>query len=123
MKNYDKDNESSYIMYLDPKNLYGWPVSQKLPINSFKLKKNSTKSLSKNYDKNSNKRCILEVDIEYLKKLDNLHDNLPFLPKRIKIEKCNNFVCNLYEKNKYVAHMRTLKQELNHGLILKKCIK
>ena len=86
MKNYDKDNESSYIMYLDPKNLYGWPVSQKLPINSFKLKKNSTKSLSKNYDKNSNKRCILEVDIEYLKKLHNLHDNLPFLPERIKLK-------------------------------------
>ena len=39
MKNYDKDNESPYIMYLDPKNLYGWPVSQKLPINVLNWKK------------------------------------------------------------------------------------
>ena len=38
MKNYDKKNESSYHMYLDTKNLYGWTMSQKLPINFFKGK-------------------------------------------------------------------------------------
>ena len=36
MKNYDKNIESSYIEYLDPNNLYGWAMSQKLPTNSFK---------------------------------------------------------------------------------------
>ena len=36
MKNYDKNTESSYLMYLDPNNLYGWVMSQKLPINGFK---------------------------------------------------------------------------------------
>ena len=35
MKNYDKENESSYLTYLDAKNLYGWKMSQKLPINGF----------------------------------------------------------------------------------------
>ena len=38
MKNYDKKIESSYHMYLDTKNLYGWTMSQKLPINVFKGK-------------------------------------------------------------------------------------
>ena len=35
MKNYDKENESSYLTYLDANNLYGWEMSQKLPINGF----------------------------------------------------------------------------------------
>ena len=36
MKNYDKDIISSYLMYLDANNLYGWAMSQKLPVNGFK---------------------------------------------------------------------------------------
>ena len=36
MKNHDKNNESSYIEYLDANNLYGWVMSQKLPTNGFK---------------------------------------------------------------------------------------
>ena len=44
----------------------------------------------------------------------------PFLPERIKVKKFHNFVCNLYNKDNYVAHTRTLKQALNYGLILKK---
>ena len=39
MKNYDKNIESSYLMYLDRKNLYGWAMSQKLHVNGFKWKK------------------------------------------------------------------------------------
>ena len=33
MKNYNKDEESSYIQYLDANNLYGWAMSKKLPVN------------------------------------------------------------------------------------------
>ena len=36
MKNYDKNIESLYIEYLDTNNLYGWAMSQKLPVNGFK---------------------------------------------------------------------------------------
>ena len=36
MNNYDKNKESSYIQYLDANNLYGWAMSQKLPVNGFK---------------------------------------------------------------------------------------
>ena len=35
----------------------------------------------------------------------------------------NKKVCNLYDKNNYVAHIITLKHGLNHRLLLKKCIK
>ena len=43
MKTYDKNIESSYIEYLDANNLYGWALSQTLPLNGFKW----VKSLSK----------------------------------------------------------------------------
>ena len=36
MKNYDKNQESSYLEYLDANNLYGWAMSIKLPVNGFK---------------------------------------------------------------------------------------
>ena len=38
-KNYDEKEEYSYIQYLDPNNLYGWAISQKLPVSGFKWKK------------------------------------------------------------------------------------
>ena len=45
---------------------------------------------------------------------------LPFSPERMKIDKRKKLLCNLYNKEKYVVHIRSLKQALNHGLILKK---
>ena len=43
MKNYDENNESLYIEYLDTNNLYGWAISQKLSVNGFKWTKNLSK--------------------------------------------------------------------------------
>ena len=74
----------------------------------------------KNYDENSDKGYILEVDVECPKNIHDLHIDLPFLPERMKIDKCNKLVCNLFDKNNYVVHIRSLKQALKHGLILKK---
>ena len=37
----------------------------------------------------------------------------------MKNEKCQNLVRNLHDKEKYDARVGTLKQELNHGLVLK----
>ena len=36
MKNYNKNKDSSYRMYLDENDLYGWAMSQKLPVDGFK---------------------------------------------------------------------------------------
>ena len=44
------------------------------------------------------KGYILEVDVAYSKDLHDLHRDLPFLPERMKINKCNKLVCNLYDK-------------------------
>ena len=51
----------------------------------------------KNFDEDSGKGYISEVDVEYPKNLHDLHSDLPFLPERFKINKCSKFVCNLYD--------------------------
>ena len=74
----------------------------------------------KNYDEDSDKGHILQVDVEYHQNLNYLHSDIPFLPERIKINKCSKLVCNLHDKNNYVVHIGSLKEALDHGLILKK---
>ena len=76
----------------------------------------------KDYDEDSDKGYILEVKIEYTKSLLNLHIDISFLTERMKIKKCNNLVCNISDKENCVVHIRSLKQALNHGLVLKKYI-
>ena len=125
MKNYDKNNESSYIEYLDANNLYGWAMSQKLPVKGFKwVKKKKLSKLNevfiKKYNEDRNKGYFLEVDIDYLKNLFDSHKDLPFLPERKKVGKVEKLICSIEDKEKYVIDIRALKQTLNHGLKLKK---
>ena len=125
MKNYNNNEDSSYIQYLDANNLYGWAMSKKLPVNGFKwLDSNKINKINedfiKNYNENDNKGYILEVDVKYPKRLHELHSDLPFLSERMEINKCKKLICNLSNKKKYVIHVNSLKQALNHGLKLKK---
>ena len=70
MKNYDESKESSYTQCLDANNLYGWVMSQKLPVNGFKWLEDTSEineEFIKNYDENNGKGYILEVDVKYPK--------------------------------------------------------
>ena len=115
-------------------------MSQKLPANGFKWVKNLFKfneNFIQNYDENDNKGYFLVVDVDYLKKLHDLHKDLRFLPERgeifdvqryisfllqrKKVKVVKGLVCDIIkDKEKYVIHIRALKQALNHGLILKR---
>ena len=95
MKNYDKDITSSYLAHLDANNLYGWAMSQKVPVNGFKWVENSKLSrfnerFIKKYNESSDIGYFLEVDIDYSKELFNLHKDLPFLPERKKLINAKN---------------------------------
>ena len=97
-------------------------MSEKLPVNWsmwIKYLSEFNESFIKNYNKNSDKGYFLEVDIDYPKELFNFHKDLPFLPERKKVEKVEKLICSIEDKEKYVIHIRALKQALNHGLILK----
>ena len=54
------------------------------------------------------------------KTLFDLHKDLPFLPERKKVNKVEKLIYNIKDKEKYVMHIKVLKQALNHGLVLKK---
>ena len=123
MKNYDKDMVSSYLEYLDRNNLYGWAMSQKLPVNGFEWVEELSqfkKDFIKNYDENSDQGYFLEVDVEYPKNLFSFNSDLPFLSER-KSENVISLFATFMTKKNYVAHIMALKKALNHGIILKKC--
>ena len=97
-------------------------MSQKLPVNGFQWVKNVSQfneSFLRDYNENSDLGYFFEIDIDYLEKLFNLHKDLPFLPERKKVNKVEKLICGIEDKEKYVIHIRALKQALNHGLKLK----
>ena len=84
MKNYDRNRESSYIMYLDANNLYGWAMSQPLPFRNFRWLKLDNVSDSTRQDwlsyintKKDGIGKIYEVDLEHPSQLHNLHNDYP----------------------------------------------
>ena len=92
-------------------------MSQKLPVSNFEWIK---KDFTKIYNEESNEGYFLEVDVQYLEKLDEFHNDLLFLPERIKIEKVKKLIASLNDKTEYIIHIRNLKQALNNESVLKK---
>ena len=60
------------------------------------------------------KDISLKLIFQYLENLHNLHNDLSFLPERVKIEKVKNLAANLHDKTEYVICITNLKQVLNH---------
>ena len=91
---------------------------QKLPVNNFEWIKDTSQfneDSIKKYNEESDKcifydfqRYLLEVDVQYLKNLHELHN------ERMKIGKAEKPVTNLHDKTEYVINIRNLKQTLNH---------
>ena len=84
---YNPDEKSTYLQYLDTNNFYRWAVIQKLPTHGFsweKVKDFPTEAIDK-LTKKDKKGYILEVDVEYLKDLRKKHNELLLLAERMKI--------------------------------------
>ena len=135
MKNYDPDKPSSYIMYLDANNLYGWAMSKPLPYGNFKWV-NADGVITKEYGIGH----IYEVDLEYPEELHDLHNGYPCAAEKVKVSNdmlsdycreikdkfnissgnVNKLIPTLSDKKNYVLHERNLKLYLSLGLKLKK---
>ena len=112
MKNYDKYKKQSYLQYWDENNLYGWAMFQKLPVNNFEWIKDIyqfNEDFLKNYNEESDEGYFIEVNVQYLEKLHELYNNVPFSPEGMKIEKVEKVVANLYDIWICYTH---LKQEI-----------
>ena len=124
MADFNKMELSKYLMYVDANNLYGWAMSQKLPVNSFKwMTDKEIKNLFKVQVVQFWERtpCILEVDLTYPEELHDLHNDYPLCPERVECDKgVKKLVPNLRNKNNYVVHYKTLMQYLSLGMELKK---
>ena len=124
MKDYNKKEASKYLMYVDANNLYGWAMSQKLPVHSFKWMSNKEiENIFNNQIVQVWKKtpCILEVDLEYPEELHDLHNDYPLCPERVECDKgVKKLIPNLRDKNNYVVHYKTLMQCLRLGMKLKK---
>ena len=84
MNYYDKNKDSSHLQYWDVNNLHGWVMSRKLQVNNFEWIKGTSQfdeNFIKNYNEESDPGYFLEVDAQYLEKLHELHNDLPFLPE------------------------------------------
>ena len=116
---YNPKKESSYLQYLDANSLYGWAMSQPLPIGGFRwvsIESSEVESLTRRTDKG----YLLEVDVSYPRELHDSHNDLPFMCERMKINHVEKLVPNLQNKKNYLIHVRTLDQALSHGLILER---
>ena len=123
MKDYDKSKEYWYRKYWNVKSLYDWKMSQKLPVNNNEWIKDTSQfneDFIKNCNEENDERYFDEVDVQYSEKLHELHNDLPFSREMMKVEKFEELLANLHDKTEYVIHIRSLKQVLNHGFILKK---
>ena len=122
MEEYDSNKPTKYLQYLDANNLYGWAMSQPLPTGEFKWIKcdGNPKDLAERFAAEKDYGYLLEVDVSYPKELHDLHNDLPFMCAKMKINGVEKLIPNLYYKRKYIIHIRALKQALDHGLVLER---
>ena len=115
MKDYDKNEKSVYISYLDANNLYGWAMCKQLPYCGFKWGTEMTTDFVQNYEECEDGYTI-ECDISYPKELHDKHNDYPLAPERLKVGTCQKLCGTFYNKKDYIVDIRNLKLYMSLGL-------
>ena len=111
---YDPSKPSTYILYLDANNLYGWAMSKRLPTDGFQW---MTPWQLENWMYHT---CIVEVDFEYPLDLHDLHNDYPLAPNHLRMGTVEKLIPNLHGKENYVVHYEALKTYEKYGLVVTK---
>ncbi|XP_067216675.1 uncharacterized protein [Linepithema humile] len=122
MPSYDPSEPSSYLMYYDVNNLYGWAMCQPLPYAKFRWVDDVENFNVMSVASDSATGYVLEVDLEYPVNLHDAHSDLPFCPTRDKPpgKREIKLLATLCDKQRYVIHYRNLQQCVRHGLRIAK---
>ncbi|KYN27574.1 hypothetical protein ALC57_03033 [Trachymyrmex cornetzi] len=131
MRSYDSSKPSSYLMYYDVNNLYGWAMCQLLPYAAFRWVEDAANFDVSAIAPDSSTGYILEVDLEYPQDLHDRHTDLPFYPMRDKppgkredkllatltqfrTRAKNDFEKNLYKLINNAVFSKTMENVRNH---------
>ena len=140
MNDYNSEELSTFITYLDKNNLYDWAMSEYLPYEKFEWVKNVDELDIMSINKKSDVGYLLEVDFEYPSELHELHNDYPLAPGKlgvsndmlstyckniageydIKVGDVKKLIPNLNNKTKYVLHYRNLQLYLSLEMKLTK---
>ena len=142
-KIFDPNKQSSYIMYLDANNLYGWAMSQPMPEGDFCwVHEDEWQTIEwMALTEEQQFGYFVECDMDYPAALHDLHNDYPLAPERMAIESSmlsesqvavrRNYsmshssgscklVPNLLGKQKYCVHYLNLQFYLKHGMQITK---
>jgi hypothetical protein len=140
MSTYDEEEDSSYLMYLDANNLYGWAMSQPLPNGEVEWVEDTDNVNIDDYLNDEGRGMVLEVDLDYPEELHDLHNGYPLAPESKEIESSmlsdyaktiaekynisvggvRKLITSLGPRKKYVVHVRNLKLYMDLGMKLVK---
>ena len=116
---YDPEEISKYIMYLDENALYTSALCKPLPLRGFGwLTPEEINEMMKDHSKI--RSCTLKVDLEYPKELHDLHNDYPLAVESVTVNGVEKFIPNLNDKEKYVVHHEALRCYLKYGMKLTK---
>ena len=135
---YDPSKPTSYIHFLDANNLYGWAMSQKMPLSDFRwLSEEDIRKFDvMSCDPEGDKGYVLEVDLAYPESLHDEHNDYCLAPEHMSITEemlspyqhelkakfdvksvpTTKLVPNLFDKTKYVVHIKNLQLYVTYGL-------
>ena len=125
MVDYNPDEPSTYIQYLDANKLYRRAMSQSLPTHGFKWMRDLTKETVMDILEKANhsmlnprkgKGYIFEVDLEYPLDLWKSHNDYPLAPEKMIVNGVEKLICHFKPRKNYVVHYRNLRQYLEMGM-------
>jgi len=139
---YDPNKPSSYILYLDANNLYGWAMSEPLPCGEFVwMTAEECEQVDwRTLEDDSEYGYFVECDFYYPDSLHDEHNDYPLAPERLVVEErllserqlgireqytishttTAKLVPNFFDKTKQLVHYRNLRFYLENGLQLTK---